>query len=232
MAESAVPGVAPAPPAGDLFTEGHSVDDEPVDVDAVVESIPPVAEEGVPGIDSEDAFCRWWSTYAGSVQALSLAWGLQPRVAAATLEVAATNVLSEAVAGMAKHLPGQIESNRSALTIDVPGPFLRRAERARGFLVTAGADDAQIVALGEAWIDAIVAAGLDAEDVVIVVPAGTEALLETAAAQMSDELPSVVEDPTLDTTAFDISPSLDYIFENCPDRATLAGNDVTSAGGA
>ncbi|MFT4656751.1 MAG: hypothetical protein ACJAXA_000878 [Candidatus Aldehydirespiratoraceae bacterium] len=108
---------------------------------------------------------------------------------------------------MAKHLPGQIESNRSALTIDVPRPFLRRAERARGFLVTAGADDAQIVALGEA-------------------------LLETAAAQMSDELPSVVEDPTLDTTAFDISPSLDYIFENCPDRATLAGNEVMSAGGA
>lgn len=232
VADSTSSDEATDPVDGDPFTEGQPVDDVPVDVEAVVESIPPVAEEGVPGIDSDDAFCRSWSAYAGSVQALSVAWGLQQRVDAARLEVAATNVLSEAVAGMAEHLPSELESNRSALTVDVPGPFLRRAQRARGFLVIAGADNAQIVELGEAWIDAIVAAGLDADDVSIVVPAGSEALLELAAAQMSDELPSVVEDPTLDTTAFDISPSLDYIFENCPDRGTLAGNDVTSAGGA
>ena len=41
-----------------------------------------------------------------------------------------------------------------------------------------------------------------------------------------EDVPSILEDPTLDTTEFDISPSLAYIADTCPDRGTLAGNDV------
>ena len=46
------------------------------------------------------------------------------------------------------------------------------------------------------------------------------------------ELPSLVEDPTLDTTEFDIGPSLGYITANCPDQGTLAGNDVIDSEGS
>ena len=219
----------------ELFTERESVtaiDDEGRVVEPVTESLAPVAETGVPGIDSDDEFCRSWSTYAGSVQALSLAWVLQSPSDAARLEVAATAAVTEAVEGMAANLPDVIESNRQALTVDVPGPFLRRAERARELLADAGLSTDQIGALGDAWIDGISEQGIDSETLSIAVPTDAAEALDTATRALTSELPSIVEDPTLDTTAFDISPSLDYIAANCPDQGTLAGNDVVDSGGA
>lgn len=218
-------------PASDeeLFTERESVtafDDEGQPVEPVTESLPPVAETGVPGIDSENAFCRSWSRYAGSVQALSLAWALQPPAEAARLEVAATAAITQAVERMADDLPAEIESNRQALTVDVPGPFLRRAERARALLAEAGLGEDQIDTLGAAWIDAITEQGVESESLSIEIPPELDAALDVASQAFAAELPSVVEDPTLDTTAFDIGPSLEYISAECPDQGTLAGNDV------
>jgi len=239
--EAEVPETAPAEIVGEatadeeLFTEREgvtAVDDEGEPVEPVIESLPPVAETGVPGIDSEDAFCRAWSRYAGSVQAISLAWALQPPADAARLEVAATEAVGDAVAAMAANLPAEIDANRQALTVDVPGPFLRRAERARELLADAGLGEDQIGTLAGAWIDAITEQGVDSETLSIDVPPDSAAALETASQAFADELPSVNEDPTLDTTAFDINPSLDYISANCPDQGTLAGNDVIEAGGA
>ena len=102
--------------------------------------------------------------------------------------------------------------------------------RARQALLDAGATDAEIEQLGAAWIEAIAAAGLDVEDVSIVVEDGVEQKLSIAAEAFLADTPSILEDPTLDTTEFDITPSIDYIFDNCPDRGTLAGNDVTESG--
>lgn len=226
--------VAPAPGDDELFTETDSgaspsevsAESPVVSVDRITESIPPVAETGVPGIDSGDAFCRAWSEYAGSVQALSLAWAVQPAQDAAVLEVAATDAVSDAVAAMAAELPPEIEPNRDALTVDVPGPFLRRAERARQALVDEGVSAAAIEQLGDAWIEAVAAAGLEAEDVSVAVATELAPKLDAAAESFRRAVPSILEDPTLDTTEFDITPSLDYIFDNCPDRGTLAGNDV------
>ena len=127
---------------------------------------------------------------------------------------------------MSADLPSEIESNRQALTVDVPSPFLRRAERARTALLDAGASDDDIGALGDAWLEALASFGVDAEDVTLDLAAELAAVVDAAAADFRAEVPSIIEDPTLDTTEFDISPSLDYIFENCPDRGTLAGNDV------
>lgn len=215
---------------GDVFTEVDSgvtsADQPPEAEEPVVESIPPVPETGVPGLDSEDAFCRAWSEYAGSVQALSLAWAVQPPDEAAALEVAASDAVTGAVAAMSADLPAEIESNRQALTVDVPGPFLRRAERARIALVGAGASEDDIGVLGDAWLEALAASGVDAEDVTLDLASELRAVVDDAAADFRAEVPSIVEDPTLDTTEFDIGPSLDYIFESCPDRGTLAGNDV------
>lgn len=226
-------GSAPADD-GELFTEREAVtavDDDGQPVEPVTESLPPVAETGVPGIESDDAFCRSWSTYAGSVQALSLAWALQPPEAAAALEVAATAAVTAAVAGMADDLPAEIESNRQALTVDVPSPFLRRADRANDLLVEAGLDAAQIDELGDRWVTAITDQGIESETLSIDVPPDVAGALAAASQTLADELPSIVEDPTLDTTAFDIGPSLDYISANCPDQGTLAGNDVIDSGG-
>lgn len=219
--------------AEQLFTEVQDEqpqpDDVPVDDQAAepsTASLPPVAETGVPGIESDDDFCRSWSTYAGSVQAISLAWALQPPEDAARLEVAATAALSDAVRGMADTLPEEIEGNRQPLTVDVPGPFLRRAERANALLVDAGAEPAQIEQLGSSWIAAITEQGVQSENLSIDVAPDVQGVLDAAAEAFADELPSVTEDPTLDTTEFDIGPSLAYIAATCPDQATLAGNDV------
>lgn len=219
----------------ELFTEREAitaVDDEGQPVEPVTESLPPVAETGLPGIDSDDAFCRAWSAYAGSVQALSLAWVLQPPEAAAALEVASSAAVIAAVRSMANDLPDEIESNRQELTADVPGPFLRRSERARQLLVDAGLSSAQIDELGAAWIDAITEQGIDTETLRIDVPEAAAGGLEQASQIFVAELPPIVEDPTLDTTAFDIGPSLAYISANCPDQGTLAGNDVIDSGGS
>lgn len=218
----------------DLFTQREQVtaiDDDGQPVEPVTESLVPVAETGVPGIDSDDSFCRSWSTYAGSFQALSLAWALQPPTDAARLEVAASSAISEAVDGMGAGLPTEIETNRQALTVDVPGPFLRRADRAAELLAEAGLDSAQIEALGDTWVAAVAEQGIETETLAIDVPADSADALSSAAGAFAAELPSIVEDPTLDTTEFDISPSLDYIATNCPDQATLAGNDVIDSGG-
>lgn len=220
---------------GELFTPSQNeslIDDEGQPVEPVVESLAPVAETGVPGIDSDDAFCRSWSTYAGSVQAISLAWALQPAAAASALEVAATDALTRSVEGMAADLPDEIESNRQALTVDVPGPFLRRADRARQLLLDAGLADQQIIELGDQWIAAIAAAGIDAEDLSLSVSDELAVALADAAGVLVTELPSVLEDPSLDTTQFDIGPSLGYIAVSCPDQGTLAGNDDVGSGGA
>lgn len=223
---------------GELFTPGENeslvdAEGQPAEpAEPVVESLPPVPETGVPGIDSDDAFCRSWSTYAGSVQAISLAWALQSAPAASSLEVAATDALSRSVDGMATHLPDEIESNRQALTVDVPAPFLRRAERSRQLLMEQGLSDEQIIELGDQWIAAIAAAGVDAENLTLSAPEELTVAAVGAAAVLVTELPSVLEDPSLDTTQFDIGPSLDYIAANCPDQGTLAGNDDVGSGGA
>lgn len=239
-----VVGPESAPPAGesevvtgddDLFTRSENeslVDDEGQPVESVVESLAPVPETGVPGIESDDAFCRSWSTYAGSVQAISLAWALQSASAAASLEVAATDALSRSVDGMAANLPDEIEPNRQALTVDVPAPFLRRAERSRQLLAEQGLTGEQIAELGDQWIAAIAAAGIDAENLTLSAPEELTSAAVGAAAVLVTELPSVLEDPSLDTTQFDIGPSIDYIAVNCPDQGTLAGNDDVGSGGA
>jgi hypothetical protein len=225
-ADETSPATTPTTPPG----SGEVFSDTPATTgDTTVETRVAVPETGVPGIDSDDAFCRSWSQYAGTFNALAYAWGVQAPEAAAALEVAASAAITASVDGMSKNLPAEIESNRRSLTVDVPGPFLGRATKARALLVAAGADDATVDALGEAWIAAITEAGISSDDLSIAVPAGVGPILETAAAQFASDLPPMFEDPTLDTTQFDISPSLEYIANTCPDQGTLAGNDNVGA---
>lgn len=209
---------------GDVFTEA---DGEPSADDAdpgVVVSFDPVPETGVPGIDSDDLFCRSWSEYAGSVQALSLAWAVLAPVDAARLEIAAGDALRNAVVGLASALPPELEGNRQAFTTDVPAPMLARATRSSAYLDEAGAAG-QSGALAVLWIEALSATGLGEDAVALDVPADIAVALDAAAERFAADVPSINEDPTLDTTAFDIAPSLAYISDNCPDQGTLAGDD-------
>jgi hypothetical protein len=221
---------SPGSVSDDVFADAGPAPEGDSEVDVVI-TFEPVSETGVPGIDSDDAFCRSWSEYAGSFNALAYAWGVQSATDAAALEVSASAAVAASVEAMSTNLPAEIESNRQAFIVDVPGPFLRRAERARTLLIEAGADEATVVALGESWIAAITDAGLVADDLAITVPPGASELLAGAAQRFAAELPPMYEDPTLDTTQFDISPSLEFISGACPDQGTLAGNDNVDSDG-
>lgn len=193
--------------------------------DSVLDPIDPVPETGVPGIDSDDVFCRSWSEYAGSYQALTFAWALREPQAASRLEVVATDALTAAAAGLADALPPELEAERQALTVELTSPLLRRAERARSLLAAAGVDDAGIEALGDAWLAVLADAGAESEDLIVPIDDPTlDAAVEAAAERLRAEIPPIVEDPSL-IVDVQIGATEAYLFENCPDRGILAGND-------
>ena len=76
---------------------------------------------------------RSWSRFAGSFQALALAAAFGADGDAATRsEVVAAVALIAAVDGLDAALPAELESERSTLVDDLAGPMIRRAEQARG----------------------------------------------------------------------------------------------------
>ena len=234
---SSAPGGGDGDDIDDVFTEtdtGSVADLGPVPPapptqgtvsDSVLDPIEPVPETGVPGIESDDGFCRSWSEFAGSYQALTFAWAVRGGLEAARLEVVATDALSSAATGLAEGLPPELESERQALTVDLTSPILRRAQSARDALVAAGADEATIRRLGDAWLDAVAESGLEAEDLQVAVEdPTTDAVVDDAAAILFGELPPIVEDPSL-IVDVQIPATEAYLFENCPDKGILAGND-------
>ncbi len=90
-------------------------------------AIEPIDETGVPGIDSSDAFCRAWSEFAGSFQALGLVSAIGDPDTAFRLEVIAASTVTAAVEAMEVHLPAELEDERVALVADLAGPFFGRA---------------------------------------------------------------------------------------------------------
>lgn len=217
---------------GDVFSEADDLGpvppmppDESEVSASVLDPIEPVPDTGVPGIESDDDFCRSWSEFAGSYQALTFAWAIQGGEAAARLEVLATEVLSSAVVEMGTSLPAVLESDRQALTIDLPSPLLRRAERSRELLALSGVDDATIEALGDMWLVAVTEAGLESESLAVPIDdVELNAAVTDAATLLLEALPPITEDPSL-IVDVDISATENYLFENCPDRGVLAGND-------
>ncbi len=188
--------------------------------------IPTVPETGVPGIASGDDFCRAWSEFAGTFQALALASNLAADPAAARrAEVAAAPAVVAAVGDMDTALPAVLEPERDVLLADLVGPFGRRAERALDELVQAGMSADQTDALGDLWLATLAERGLDDPDITVDAPADVDPLLTAAVAVFSAEVPPISQDPSLVTAAQ--APSTEqYLSDNCPDQGTLAGNDV------
>ncbi|MEM9515627.1 MAG: hypothetical protein AAGA42_12295 [Actinomycetota bacterium] len=198
----------------------------PTTAPAATTTLATVPDTGVPGLDSELPFCQAWSTFAGSFQALALAsaFATDPD-AARGAEVAASPVLIAAAVAIDAQLPEALEAERGVLTVDALGPLLRRAERNVAALRTAGATDAELDAIGEAWFDALASAGIDDPDIAPVLAEATATLVADAAAVVASETPPINQDPSLVTNAA-IPETEAYLVANCPDQGTLAGNDI------
>ena len=190
------------------------------------DTIATVPDDGVPGIDSENAFCRAWGEFAGSFQALVLVSSVSADpVEAARLEVVASPAVVSAARSLDDELPDAVAGERVAFVDGVIGPFSRRAERASEALATAGLSSAEVAGLGELWLDALVAAGVDDPEVVVVVPARLVGGVDAAVAEFVAVVPSIVDDRSLVTAA--TAPStFGYLADNCPDQGILGGNDA------
>lgn len=198
---------------------------------APIETFATVPEDGVPGIDSDDPFCRAWSEFAGSFQALSLVASFGDPATAIRLEVLASGAVTAAVDTMAGELaggglPDEVTAEADEFLDGLIGPFTRRSERAAAELLAAGATEAQVAELGEAWLAELAEAGTD--DPAIVVTVDDPALagpLDGASESFGASVPPIPADPSLITDA-DATDTLAYIADTCPDQGTLAGNDV------
>lgn len=188
--------------------------------------IVPVPDVGVPGIDSADPFCRAWSEFAGSFQAVAFgSTADSDPVGAVRLEVIASAAVSSAARTMADEFPESVTSERDIFLDDVIGPFVRRADRASDELRAAGLAAGDIEQLGDAWLRALVEAGVDDPEIAVAVPDGLTEAVDAATEVFAANVPVIAADPSLITQA-EAPATLGYLADNCPDRGILAGNDA------
>jgi len=189
-------------------------------------SIATVPDDGVPGIDSDDPFCRAWSEFAGSFQALALASAIATDpTAPARLEVIASGAVVAAAEALAEAFPTAVVAERDVFVDELIGPFARRAQRAARELTAAGVSDADVGALGDEWLGVLAETDVGEPDLVVVVGDRFDAVVDEAAAAFAAGVPPIPADPSLVTDA--ATPrTLGYIADTCPDQAILAGNDV------
>ena len=220
------------PPDSVRTTDG-SVDDGPdtaADGDADV-TVPAgsvvVDATGVPGLDADDAFCRSWSRFGGSFQvvAVNAAFGASDDVRLATLEVVAAPTTSSAYADLSLEWPDELADEADAALDGVYGPFARRLAVAREALVDAGASDADLAAIDEAWVQALATRRPDDPEVVIDMPEELWILVDAAAPVYLDEVGAWADDDSL-VTEVEIPSTSTYLADNCPDQGVLAGQEV------
>jgi hypothetical protein len=204
-------GAGTEPPAGSAGT-------------APATSLSTVPDTGVPGLDSADAFCRAWSQFAGSFQALAGVSALGEPEDAARTEVAASGAVVAAVEDLDANLPAELEAERVGM-MELTSGMGARAAAARDELLAAGLSQEDVDALGEAWLEALTAAGIDDPTVAVDVPAGVDgAAFDAAVASFLAAKPALVDDPSMFNEA-EVPLTDEYLIENCPDQGTLAGND-------
>lgn len=185
-----------------------------------------VPETGVPRIDSANLFCRSWSEFAGTFQALALASTFSSDdLAASRAELVASGAIIAAVAGLGKHLPAELESERSNLIVNLAGPMERRALRNYSGLEAAELSSEQIDELADLWLAALASAGVDEPNIQLDIPEDVALRVDGVAGALRSSVPLIHEDPSLVTDAS--TPLTDrYIVENCRDQGTLGGNDI------
>ncbi|NND75493.1 MAG: hypothetical protein HKN44_10865 [Ilumatobacter sp.] len=228
----AVPATSAAPDfvrnSGEV-TVGGSEGEGDVSV-AATESATTIAvipDTGVPGIESDDDFCRAWSEFAGSFQALGIASAIGDPAAAYRLEVLASAAVVAAAADLGATLPEAIEGERAALIDEFAGPFVRRAERAQLELRNAGIED--LDAIRVSWLEQLATSGVDDPEMIVSLPAGVDGeAVDAAVDAFAAAVPRIAEDPSLITAAA-IPQTEAHLAANCPDQGVLGGNDVISS---
>jgi hypothetical protein len=196
------------------------------DASAAPPSIVEVPLSGVPGLDSDDAFCAAWSQFGGSWQVLvvgSTFLGDADRVA--TWEIAASDVITTAYAGLIESFPIELVTEAELVADAYFGALQRRAQVAGTSLSGAGADPEAVRRLGQAWLDALARRDPFDADLSFEVPDDLRPLVEAAVADFRSQRVELHLDPSMVIGAE--TPLTDaYLETACPDQGTLSGQEV------
>jgi hypothetical protein len=187
------------------------------------------ADTGVPGLDSEDAFCSAWSRFGGSWQLLVQAGAANDPAQVARLEVIASTVVQGAYDDVFRAWPAELESEREVVADAYFGAFQRRSADALTALQGAGATADDVATLADAW-DAALAKYDPSTTVDVAVPSDLEPLVDQAAAAFSEARVPLPQDPSMEITAE--TPSTDaFLATACPDEGWIVGQDVVADAG-
>lgn len=186
---------------------------------------PPVT--GIPGLDSDDAFCGAWSRFAGTWQVLLVgSTFLDDPDRVAAWEIASSQVVDDAYRALAEHLPDELAGEADAAIDGYFGVLHRRAVEARAALGDAGASGEQVGALSRLWLGALAARDPTSPDLPFAVPGDLAELVARAVADFRNSRVEFHVDPslavTVDTPLTDV-----YVRDTCPDGGTLAGGEVS-----
>lgn len=186
-----------------------------------------VPEAGVPGLDSVDQFCSSWSRFGGSFQVISVASAFLSAdpAAAFAIEVAASPVVNESFAQLLDAWPDELAAEFDTVADTVFGPFASRAGQALDDLAAAGATEADLAALADAWISALAQRDPTTPEVALVLPADLQNLVNAAAVSFDADHDTVFADSALVNEV--ATPLTDqHLAVSCPDQGSLAGGEV------
>lgn len=189
-------------------------------------TVPPATGTGVPGLDSDDAFCAAWSRFGGSWQVLQVAANFGPDPGLVPLlEVVASPVVTSADDAMYAAWPDRLAGERRLVADGFFGPFSRRSEVALESLVDAGAGPAELDAIGAAWVAALAGRSPDSPVVDVELSDDLSDLVRSAADGFDARLVGFLDDPSLIITV--ATPLTDaFLATSCPDRGTLSGGEI------
>ncbi len=231
---TAPPSEAPADVLAD--DDGSATDPAPPETGDTTapqpETTPPIVdvpETGVPGLDSDDAFCAAWSRFGGSWQVLAVGSSFlgNPSIVA-EWEVAAAPVIAGAYDELVDNLPAELATEADAVADGYFGVLIRRSTDAGEALVAAGASADLVDEIGEAWIAALavrdpfspeLALELSDEAAGVVAVAGETFGSQRVEFHLDPSMVVAVETPLTDA----------YLEVACPDQGTLSGQEVGGA---
>lgn len=226
---------SPAPPVGSVDalpapTVATEPDTAPPMSPTSEQSLEPVPETGVPGLDSDDVFCAAWSRFGGTWQVLTVgAAFLDDPVTVASWEAASSQVVLNAYDELVANFPPELADERDLAVGEYFGVLRQRIETARLALERAGVDADDVARLGEAWIAALSVRDQFDADIRLQLPPDLEPLVTEAAGSVLAQRGPFNQDPTMVVTA--ATPATDdYLAVACPDRGALAGQEVVDVG--
>ncbi|MCU1502023.1 MAG: hypothetical protein JWM12_1377, partial [Ilumatobacteraceae bacterium] len=167
--------------------------------------------------------------YSGSVQIVAVAVNFAELTSAqsATLELEAAPSIVDAVAQIDGAWPAELAAEHTAAVDGYLGPFARRAAKAVDALRGAGATDAQIGQVRDAWAKVLTTRNPDEPTVAVGLPADLAAEVDAGSTAFDAAVTPWGADPSLSVNLDTIPQTKRYLATHCPDLASIGvGDDV------